>query len=39
MWRSYLPEVRAVLEAVKEPGMEHGEEWTRIIAAILDQTR
>ncbi len=38
MWKSYLPQVRVVIEAMKDPGMEHGSEWIRIVAALVRET-
>ena len=39
MWRSFLPEVEVVLAAIADPGIAHGEEWTRIIAHLRAQAR
>lgn len=37
MWQSFLPQVQTVLAAIADPGVAHGEEWTRIIAHLRAQ--
>jgi len=37
MWQSFLPQVRTVLAAIADPGVAHGEEWTRLIAHLRAQ--
>lgn len=37
MWKSYLPQVRVVLEALQDPGMERDDGWERVIGTILAQ--
>jgi hypothetical protein len=35
IWKSYLPEVRTVLEAIRDPGVDHGPDWERVLDEIL----
>jgi len=37
MWKSYLPQVRVVVAALQDPGMECEGEWERVIGMILAQ--